>query len=152
KELDAEELLDDRDTIGGLEPVGEPVRDKRSLVYTLSFPPQEHKIGGRCEDPHNDKAYDVHVDDHLGPLTLRRSKKRADEPLPVALIPREPLRTYVQRDALLRFAQAQGDHPALVEILERRPPRIQLDGTLTEAALSLDGSYLFVQGPPGSGK
>jgi uncharacterized protein len=53
---------------------------------------------------------------------------------------------------VLRFAQAQREHPALVEILERRPPRARLDGTLIEAALSLDGSYLFVQGPPGSGK
>src|SRR4029453_386195 len=41
---------------------------------------------------------------------------------------------------------------ALVEILERRPPRARLDGTPEEAAASLDGSYLFVQGPPGSGK
>jgi len=42
----------------------------------------------------------------------------------------------VQRDAVLRFAQAQERYPALVEILERRPPQ----------------GYLFVQGPPGSGK
>ena len=53
---------------------------------------------------------------------------------------------------MLRFAKDQARYPALVEILERRPPRARLDGTPTEAALSLDGSYLFVQGPPGSGK
>ena len=58
----------------------------------------------------------------------------------------------MQRDAVLRFAQTQARYPALVEILERRPPRARLDGTLEDAALSLDGSYLFVQGPPGSGK
>ena len=58
----------------------------------------------------------------------------------------------MQRDAVLRFAQAQERYPALVEILERRPPRARLDGSLDEAAASLDGSYLFVQGPPGSGK
>jgi uncharacterized protein len=152
RELDPEELLEDRDTIGGLELVGEPVADKQSLVYTLAFPPQEHKISGPCEDPHNNKGYNVDVDDELGLVTLRRAKRRADEPLPVALIPPQPLRTFVQRDAVLRFAQAQGDHPALVEVLERRPPRARVDGTLAEAALSLNGSYLFVQGPPGSGK
>src|ERR671922_996040 len=43
-------------------------------------------------------------------------------------------------------------YPALVEILERQPPRARLDGTLEEAALSLNASYLPVQGPPGSGK
>ncbi|WP_410965822.1 hypothetical protein, partial [Salmonella sp. SAL4438] len=62
------------------------------------------------------------------------------------------LGTWVQRDAVLRFAQAQAEYPALGEILARRPPRARLDGTLAGAALSLDGSYLFVQGPPGSGK
>jgi uncharacterized protein len=40
----------------------------------------------------------------------------------------------------------------LVEVLERRSPRGRLDVKVPDAALSLDGSYLFVQGPPGSGK
>jgi uncharacterized protein len=92
------------------------------------------------------------VDDGAGTVTLRRAANRADEPLPAALIPGGPIVAKEQRRAVLRFAQAQENHPALVEILERRPPRARLDGTLEEAALSLDGSYLFVQGPPGSGK
>src|SRR5206468_5472702 len=82
----------------------------------------------------------------------RRSLALEDEPLPQALIPGRPLPTWEQRDAVLRFAKAQSEHPALVEILERRPPRAKLGGTPEEAAASLDGSYLFVQGPPGSGK
>ena len=53
---------------------------------------------------------------------------------------------------MLRFAVGQERYPALVEILERRPPRARLDAGAVEAAASLDGSYLFVQGPPGSGK
>ena len=107
--------------------------------------------GGRL-DPATESVYDVVVDDELGTVSLRRAVARADEPLPRALIPTQPLSTRVQRDAVLRFAQAPERHPALMEILERRPPRARLDGTLEEAALSLDGSYLFVQGPPGSGK
>ena len=55
-ELDEEELLEDTDTIGGLELVGEPVPDEQSLVYTLAFPPQEHKIGGAAVDPATEKA------------------------------------------------------------------------------------------------
>ncbi|HYY32336.1 MAG TPA: hypothetical protein VE693_01960, partial [Gaiellaceae bacterium] len=51
-------------------------------------------------------------------------------------MPGQPFRTYVQRDAVLRFAQAQKRYPALVEILERQPPQ----------------NYEFVQGPPGCGK
>jgi RNase_H superfamily/AAA domain len=150
--LDDEELIEDGDTIGGLELLGDPEPDKHSLVYTFSFPVQEHKIGREAVDPATEKRCNITVDDELGLVRLRRGKKRVDEPLPAALIPPEPLGTYVQRDAVLRFAKAQLSYPASVEILERRPPRARLDGTLVDAALSLEGSYLFVQGPPGSGK
>ena len=37
-------------------------------------------------------------------------------------------------------------------MLERQAPRARLDVPVPEAALSLGRSYLFVQGPPGSGK
>jgi uncharacterized protein len=94
----------------------------------------------------------VRVDDEHGTVTLRRGKRLEDVPLPRALIPPEPLPTRVQRDAVLRFAQEREAYPALVDVLERRPPRARLDGTLAGAGLSLDGGYLFVQGPPGSGK
>jgi uncharacterized protein len=45
--LDAEELIADTDTIGGLQLAGSPEPDKGSLVYTLSFPEQEHKLSKR---------------------------------------------------------------------------------------------------------
>ncbi|HVM16792.1 MAG TPA: TM0106 family RecB-like putative nuclease, partial [Gaiellaceae bacterium] len=152
KRLDDEELIDSGETIGGLELLGEPEREKQSLVYTFSFPPQEHKIGGIAVDPVTERQYKVDVSDEQGTVTLRRGVKLVDEPLPRALIPPEPIPTWVQRDAVLRFASDSGSYPALRDVLERRPPRARLDGTLEEAALSLDDSYLFVQGPPGSGK
>jgi RNase_H superfamily/AAA domain len=152
RSLDPEELLEDTDTIGGLELVGEPVPVKQSLEYIFEFPAQEHKIGTSGVDPVTERSYSVIVDNERGTVTLKRGKKLADEPLPRALIPPEPLPTWVQRDAVLRFAKNQTRYPALVEILERRRPRGRLHGTLAEAELSLDGSYLFVQGPPGSGK
>jgi predicted RecB family nuclease len=150
--LDEEELIASTETIGDLELVGEPVEDKQSLVYMLRFPPQEHKISGKAVDPKTEKAHNVRVDDEQGVVELRRAKRKSDEPLPDALIPPEPLHAGVQREALLRFAKDQLRFPALIEILERRPPRARLDVGPVEAALSLDRSYLFVQGPPGSGK
>src|SRR6185369_4444188 len=42
--------------------------------------------------------------------------------------------------------------PALMELSERRPPRADLTRPVPEAALTVDRSYLFVQGPPGAGK
>jgi predicted RecB family nuclease len=152
RSLGEEELIEDTDTIGGLELAGEPVPIKQSLEYTFSFPAQEHKIGTTGVDPVIERGYSVVVNDEQGTVTLKRGKKLADEPLPQALIPPQPLPTWGQRDAILRFAKNQAGYPALVEILERRPPQARLGKTLAEAELSLDGSYLFVQGPPGSGK
>jgi predicted RecB family nuclease len=154
--LDPEELIEDGDTIGGLELVGEPVPDKQSFVYTFSFPPQEHKIGGNCVDPATEKGYDVSVDDERGLVALRRAKGRADEPLPRGLIPPRPIGDYEQRDAVKRFARdylaGSSKYPALRDVLELRPPRARLDLPPIEAVSTIDSSYLFVQGPPGSGK
>ena len=89
--LDEDELIEDTDTIGGLELVGEPVEDGQSLVYTLKFPAQEHKIGGRSIDPATEQGYRVEVDDEHGTITLKRGANRAEEPLPKALIPGPPI-------------------------------------------------------------
>ena len=41
-----EELVEDAESIGRLEPVGRArSRVKQSLAYTLTFPAQEHKLG-----------------------------------------------------------------------------------------------------------
>jgi hypothetical protein len=149
--LDEEELIEDGDTIGGLEPMGEAVPDKQSLVYAFRFPAQEHKIGGDAVDPATGKAFHVQVDEEHGTLTVRRGKGRAEEPLPRALIPPAPILDYQQRDAVKRFAESylacDGRYPALDDVLARKPPRVSPDG-----APMLDSSHLFVQGPPGSGK
>ena len=152
RSLDEEELVADSDTIGDITAVGEPVEDGQSLVYRLTFPAQEHKIGGRATDPATEKSYDVEVDDERGIIMLRRTKERAEETLPRALIPPTPLPTWTQRDAVLRFAKDQARYPPVQEILERRAPRARLDASPIDAASSISGSYLFVQGPPGSGK
>ena len=134
--LDEEELIESSETIGGLELAEEPVPVKKSLEYTMRFPPQEHKIGGGAVDPATERRFDVRVDDELGLVTFKRGLASEDEPLPKAFIPASPLHTGVQRDAVLRFAKDPERYPALVEILERRRPE----------------RYVFVQGPPGSGK
>ena len=102
--LDEEELLDDGDTIGGLELEGEPVRVAGSFEYRLRFPAQEHKISGEASIRRPRSRYKVSVDDEHGVVTLRRGVKRADEPLPRALIPPQPLvaRSAAGRGAPLR--------------------------------------------------
>jgi uncharacterized protein len=163
--LSDDELVEDGDTIGRLELAGEPEVDGSSLVYTLSFPPQEHKIDHSAVDPRTGKTHPVEVDDEAGVVRLRRGTARAGEPLPTGLIPPQPIADYDQRDAVARFARAyaagEPRYAALVDVLERRLPRLRDAGgapvawaadDCVGAALSLDASYLFVQGPPGSGK
>ncbi len=54
--LDDEEFFFDTDTIGEIERRDEePERDRKSFVYTLTFPAQEHNIGGEVIDPGSHK-------------------------------------------------------------------------------------------------
>lgn len=157
-ELDDDELVRDRTAIGGLRWDGQPPEvEVRSHAYRMTFPPQEHKIDVKGYGPDDRKGYTVRVDDDHGIVTLLRSTKRADEPLPRGLTPGQPIDYRVKHDALMRFVRvyAQGDersYPALVALLERRAPEARLDTDPVDAVLSLGRSYLFVQGPPGSGK
>jgi predicted RecB family nuclease len=166
-EMDGDELLEDSEAIAGLEWDGaEPMPVAQSLEYTFRFPPQQHGFDagdGAFEPTEERNSWTVcAVDNALGTIALRRGKERADEPLPAALVPGGPFDTRRQREALRRLAASiladDGRWPALRRILRRDLP---LDGALVQRteideqralAVSLDGTYLFVQGPPGSGK
>ena len=166
-----EELLDDAEAISGLTPTGEAVPDKSSIVYTLRFLPQQHKLaaGKTVVDPVTKKSPGtiVGIDDVTGTLKLRRGQRLRDLPLPRAIAPGGPYDTDPQRGALARLATAIADdddrYPALRDILARTPPRIAgympgFDIQTTDLAQQreltggLAGSYLFIQGPPGTGK
>ena len=167
-----EELAEDSESIGCLEPHPKvpPRSVKRSMVHAFRFPPQEHKLGpGQAHDPATGKhAGDiVGIDDVAGVLSLKRGPSFDSTPLPRALIAGGPLLDVAQRDAIFRLAESirdeDGRYPALRAILGREFPsvrglaaggRIQRTGLDERKALALglDESYLFVQGPPGSGK
>jgi uncharacterized protein len=155
-EMDDEALIRDTSTMGGLMPLGKPASEKRSYVYTFAFPEQEHKIEGNVVDPATPKGFRAEVDEEHGLVLLKRDRSRAHEPLPRALVPQAPIPDHAQREALLRFAKSflagDGAYPALTDIVARRVPSVDLRLVPAEAALTLDRSYLFVQGPPGSGK
>ena len=179
-EADDEQLIElDTEALGGLAPADIAPRPlpppARSIIHTLTFPPQEHKIGpGESVDPATARGVTVErVDDAAGIVEIRRGSARADEPLPCALIPGTPYDTRVQRAALKRLGcdvvdrglDAGGRYAALRAVVRRDVPRSSTrlaGGTLQEGAFDLDeakalaagleDSYLFIQGPPGSGK
>ncbi|HLJ61888.1 MAG TPA: TM0106 family RecB-like putative nuclease [bacterium] len=169
-QMTTEQLVEDAEAIGGLEPAGAPVMVKRSFAHPLRFPEQQHKLapGDSPVDPTTKESAGTidELDDATGILTVRRGPSLADVALPRALIPGGPIQTWAQQDALARLARsilaADGGYPALRDILARTPPRttgrprptIQTTGLsdLRGLAASLDRSYLFIQGPPGTGK
>lgn len=170
--MSPEELVDDTESIGGLEPAPRvrPKPRKRSLVHSLRFPPQDHRLGpGLAHDPATGQYAGsiLEIDDAAGTLRLLRGPTLAAVPLPRALIAGGPYSNREQRNAVVRLGESvhRGDarYPALEAILDRVHPRVRghtasgriqtTDLTEMKAlALGLDGSYLFVQGPPGTGK
>jgi uncharacterized protein len=159
---------------GGIDPIPLPARS-RSVLHTLSFPPQEHKIApGKAVDPATGKRVTVEsIDNATGTLRISRAATRVDEPLPRALIPGKPYGTDDQRAALRRLAEdivargldAPGRYNALRQVLRGETPStsacsrgealqtgaFDLDQA-KQIAEGLNDSYLFIQGPPGSGK
>ncbi|MFA5786133.1 MAG: TM0106 family RecB-like putative nuclease [Actinomycetota bacterium] len=111
-----EELVDDADCIGLLAPSpGAPESDRRSLIHTLTFPSQEHKIGPGAQvmDWATGKRAGtvIDVDGVEGTLRLKRGPSLRDTPLPVAILPPGPLNNKVLRDSLLSLAASVVESP-----------------------------------------
>jgi uncharacterized protein len=167
-ERDPIELIDDEESIGGLVPVGEPERVKKSLVHRFTFPPQTSnlRLGKKCSAPGLSGEFTIEALDLAeGTIALKRGPKYGAEPLPVAVFGGKPVPDDVIRAALKRVARGlpEGRFAAVRALLERRRPQLR-DGTpfaapdgiaverIAELADALVASALVVQGPPGSGK
>jgi predicted RecB family nuclease len=165
----------DRDAIGQLELRAnvEPYALGRSTVYTYTFPDQLYKLGegdGAVNPRTRKRAGTILSIDHDEcSLELKTTAPIEAARAITELIPDRPIVAYEQRDALARIGASfldgslELDHPATYDLLANRNPRLvsgarRLQPThVTSAAISavvaaLDRSYLFIQGPPGSGK
>jgi predicted RecB family nuclease len=168
---------EDAEAIGNLALAEDlPVEDeKQSWIFPLRFPPQQHKIGpGRAIDPEREQQLTVwSVDEAAGIVRLKRGKQSHGKPLPRSIAPSAPIEQRSQQGVLRELAERVIEHgleptgllDAACDMLLRRPPRlaghppgaplhrvgVDLD-VLSEQVAALDGSTLFVQGPPGAGK
>lgn len=168
-----DELLEfDRAALGALRLREEvPVeKSARSFIYTYSYPDQQHKMTpGPAEDPRTRRSIAiVDVNDDTNELKIRSTISVDQARAITELIPRGPFGSSEQRGALERIAAALLDgslrdrHPATFDLLSGAKPRVAGVNVLQPqevnapsislVASSLEGSYLFVQGPPGSGK
>lgn len=175
--LGDDELLEDAECLAGLQPdpTCPPYLEKRSTVFSFSFPAQDFKLrlgdkplrAGSLEPA----GEIVALDDERGTIALKLGPSRSPLPNPVSLIPEGPLDDLILRGAIQRLAEAviagrEDQYKAVIDILSRRPARLtdlparselrSLGETALEATISalakLDRSVLLIQGPPGAGK
>jgi predicted RecB family nuclease len=145
----------------------------RNLVHTYEFPDQLYNLGHsdpHC--PHTRQAAGkvVAIDDDRNRIQIKLAGKIVPANLR-ALIPGGPIDSKAQKAALHRLATAyeagtiREQYPAAYNILLRATPRLrgiapgatiqpaEITGDAIAALVgALDRSYLFIQGPPGSGK
>jgi predicted RecB family nuclease len=168
-DLAPEQLIDERDAIGGLVP--DPrfppvVATKQSTDWSFTFPPQEFKLDGvECVDPATGKGLNVQLveDDRV----VLRKRTKDGPPTARAVIGGGALRTGALRDALAALGETvlggEAAGAAARSILQREAPRLASGrpfaqdgdpeiGELIADTLDLQDSHLVVQGPPGTGK
>jgi predicted RecB family nuclease len=174
-DLSDEELIEDKNALGGLEYVGVVGEKAKSFIHRYKFPFQDYTID-RALDVHDPRTQDsVGTIDDIDELNLTIDIKRgktSEKPHPTALIPHDYVSSKKQVESLMRIARwviengisGPGKFEAATDTLLRRIPRLK-EGSIQNVsdgvssleaakrlALLLDSSVLPIQGPPGSGK
>jgi predicted RecB family nuclease len=179
-EREEDELVDDGECIGGIEPDGDDWQrpEKQSIVARYRFAQQDTKlrVGSTVLHAPSLERFGTVFDLDLesGVVELKRGKKSGtDWPEKGSVIPSWPIGTELLEAAVERVVRSWADaseaedipYHALVDVIERAKPRFtdgfsgdlvetgqSLIEAATERALALDHSSLFIQGPPGTGK
>ena len=173
QDMSEDDLMDDIECLAGLvqEPGSVPEPVKRSLVYTFVYPEQETKLreGKRCRRTDTAEAFGeiVEIDEEARRIKIKVSANREVPPV-LSIGPEGPVGNDVLRGAVWRFGSsvvaADGRFGAVRALLLKEAPRVKgrkmgapiaKDGSpaaALDAVLRLDGSYIYVQGPPGAGK
>jgi predicted RecB family nuclease len=174
--LSDDELIEDKNALGGLLYVGVVEETKTSHIHRYEVPVQDHSIDRALEvhDPDTESSAGtlVRIDESSRTIDLKRGKK-SEKLHPTALIPHNYIDSDKQVESLMRISSWVVENgisneanvfQAARDALLHRAPRIT--GTTVEAlsaafspleaakelALALDSSILPIQGPPGSGK
>ena len=176
-DMSLEELIEDSECIGGLQRdlSQPPFPDKRSMVHTFAFPPQDFKMGKgerprRASIAREPVGEIVALDEKARRIQLKLGPKAPPLVDVLSLIPEPPFDDKVLRAAIYRYAETiiagEDRYSAVTSLLKNSLPRIQgrppgapivpaesdtTTGALTAIA-GLDRSHLLVQGPPGAGK
>ena len=168
-----DELISDTECLAGLQRIGAPETDGLYWIYTFRFPPQESKLraGHMVVNARTLETAGLIVDLDEARHAVRIRRKIDKGPLPhnFSAGPEKPIDHRGIRAAMDRCARLVTGHPdqrhVASELLQRRIPRIHgktpgqpivtaphTQAKILQAIRQLDHSYLFIQGPPGSGK
>ena len=174
-EMSEAELLEDGECLASLQAdcAHPPTKDGRSTRYTFLYPEQETKLRTNAAATITQTGRPVRklaLDDVAKRLSFNYPLKHEPLPKPVALGPGMPVSTQMLTEAVFRFAdqliQGGRRYTALEDFLTQRVPSIKGHplgepivkpagasmNEIAQAIASLNGSYLFIQGPPGAGK
>ena len=167
------DLADDPDCLVELQQVGKPRPKDGGVLYTYLFPRQECtlKVGSEAVDIEMMEAVGIidKLDKGRNIVKIRTKANGKQLPQQLSIGMSESIDTSIIRSALYRYANHLINNPqtphVATELLMQNPPRIKgkkpgediigsgdLVGETLKAVTNLDHSYLFIQGPPGSGK
>ncbi len=168
-----DELVDDTECLGGLQRIGHPEVDGYYFIHTFRFPPQEYKLraGNSVVNAASMKPAGtiVELDEKRCIARIRCSASMDPLPSRFSAGPPGPINSQGIRSAMYRYAERVSSNPgqahAAADLLNRQLPRIRgkapgepvaasqdVQAAALQAVAGLDNSYLFIQGPPGSGK
>ena len=168
-----DEIIDDPECLGGLRLIEQPYSEEQSLIYTYAFTPQEYKIreGDRVINVKTLERTGTVIEIQENPFLISIKRRAMDERLPTNLSigPSGPIDNKILRSAIYRYASRvlaiTSRFDVATELLQQNLPRISgvktgdeiiqsnnVERETLKAIKNLNSSYLFVQGPPGSGK
>jgi uncharacterized protein len=176
-DMSLEQLIEDNECIGGLErdTSQPPFSDKRSIVHTFGFPPQDFKMRKgdrprRASIAREPVGEIVELDEKAGRIQLKLGPTGLPLGDTLSLIPKPPFDDEILRAAIYRYAETiiagDGRYGAVTSVLKGELPRLRghklgdpivVTGadsiaSAVTAIAGLDRSHLLVQGPPGAGK
>lgn len=169
KELDEDELINERDAIAKLRFTNQSEDIKQSVIHFYTFPPQETDLKRgddvECDDGKTRKI--ISLDKNKSLLGLKKGKKDLAYH-PRTLISKNLISNKEKEESIIRLAEwvvannidAPGVYRAGRDLLLRKLPRITADLAQNENAqdkavewvTKLNQSVLPIQGPPGTGK
>ncbi len=168
-----DELIEDTECLGGLQQIGAPVANGLTVIHTFKFPPQEYKLraGNPVVNVANMQPVGriLELDENHRVVRIGRRSNMEPPPARFTAGPPGPVNSQGIQSAICRYVENVTRNPgktfAATELLGRKLPRIHgkaagapivasrdIKAETFRAIAGLQDSYLFIQGPPGSGK